>query len=48
VRRRWRLKQTWKRPVVEEAAKCCKTSSEVKRLSNNRVRWRCFTKSLCS
>jgi hypothetical protein len=30
VRRRRRPKQTWKRTVVEEAAKCCETWSEVK------------------
>jgi hypothetical protein len=35
VRRRGRLKETWKRAVVEEAAKCCKTWSEVKGLAKN-------------
>jgi hypothetical protein len=48
VKRRERPKQTWKRTVVETAAKCCKTWSEVKRLVKNRVRWRCFTDALCS
>jgi hypothetical protein len=35
VRRRGRLKQTWKRTVVEAAAKCHKMWSKVKRLAKN-------------
>jgi hypothetical protein len=38
VSRRRTLKQTWKRSVVEETAKCYKTWSEVKRLAKNRVK----------
>jgi hypothetical protein len=48
VRRRGRPKQTWKRTVVEEVAKCCKTWSEGKRIVKNRVIWRCFTDAVCS
>jgi hypothetical protein len=36
-----------KRAVLEQAGKCGKTWSEVKRLAGNRVRWRCFTNALC-
>jgi hypothetical protein len=35
--------QTWKRTILEEAGKCGKTCSTVKRFAGNRVRWRCFT-----
>jgi hypothetical protein len=43
ARRRGRPKQTWKETVLEEAGKCDKTWSEVKKLAANRVRWICFT-----
>jgi hypothetical protein len=48
VRKRGRPKQTWERTVVEEAAKCCETWSEGKRMAKNRVRQRCFTDAVCS
>jgi hypothetical protein len=48
VSRRGRPKQTWKRTVVEEVTKCCKTLSEVKRLAKSQVRRKCFTDILCS
>jgi hypothetical protein len=48
IRKRGRLKQTWKRTVLGEAGKCGKTWNEVKRLAGNRVKWGCFTKILCS
>jgi hypothetical protein len=37
ARRRGRPKQKWKRTVLEEAGKCGKTWSKVKRLAGNRV-----------
>jgi hypothetical protein len=46
--RRGRLKKTLKRIIFEEARKCSKTWSKVKRLVGNRVRWRCFINALCS
>jgi hypothetical protein len=48
ARRRGRPRKTWKRTVEEEAAEMGKTWKEVKRLANNRTRWRCFTDALCS
>jgi len=36
------------RTVLEEAGNCGKTWSEVKRLVDNRVRWRCSTNALRS
>jgi hypothetical protein len=47
ARRRGRPRKTWKN-TVEEAAVLGKTWKEVKRLANNRTRWRCFTDALCS
>jgi hypothetical protein len=38
ARRRGRPKQAWKRTIVEEAGKCGKTWSEVKRLAGNKER----------
>jgi hypothetical protein len=48
ARRRGRPRKTWKKTVEEEAAVMGKTWKEVKRLANNRTRWRCFTDALCS
>jgi hypothetical protein len=48
ARRRGRPRKTWKKTVEEEAADMGKTWKEVKRLANNRTRWRGFTDSLCS
>jgi hypothetical protein len=46
---RWgRLKQTWKRTVLEEAGKCGEACSEVERSASNTVRWRWFTNALRS
>jgi hypothetical protein len=41
VTRGGRLKQTWKWTAVEEAAKSCKTWSEVKGLAKMKVLYRC-------
>jgi hypothetical protein len=46
--RRGRPRKTWKVTVEEEAAVMGKIWKEVKRLANNRTRWRCFTDALCS
>jgi hypothetical protein len=46
--RRSRPRITWKKTVEEAAAVMGKTWKEVKRLANNRTRWRCFTDALCS
>jgi hypothetical protein len=48
ARRRERLKETWKRTILEEAGKCGKTWSEVERLVGNREKLSCFTNALCS
>jgi hypothetical protein len=47
ARRRGRQRKTWK-TVEEEAAEMGKTWKEVKRLANNRTRWRGFTDALRS
>jgi hypothetical protein len=47
-RRGGRPRMTWKITVVEEAGKVDKTWKEVRALSQNRVRWRCFVEALCS
>jgi hypothetical protein len=47
-RRRGRPRMTWKRTVVEEGGKACKTWKEVRALAQNRVHWRCFVEALCS
>jgi hypothetical protein len=46
--RRGRPRKTWKKTVEEEAAEMEITWKEVKRLANNRTRWRGFTDVLCS
>jgi hypothetical protein len=48
ARRRGRPGKSWKKAVEEEAAEMGKTWKEVKRLANNRGRWRGFTDALCS
>jgi hypothetical protein len=48
AQRRGRPRKTWKKTVEEEAAVMGKIWKEVKRLANNRTRWRCFTDDLCS
>jgi hypothetical protein len=50
ARRRGHPRKTWKKMAEEEAeaAVIGKTWKEVKRLANNRTRWRCFTDALCS
>lgn len=40
-------KQPWKRTVLGEEGKCCKTWSEVKMLGGNWVGQSCFTNALC-
>jgi hypothetical protein len=47
ARRRGRPRKTWKKTVEEEAAEMGKTWKEVKRLADNRTRWRGFTDALC-
>lgn len=48
ARKRGRPKTTWKRTIEEECRTVGKTWSEVKRLADNRIGWRCFTEALCS
>jgi hypothetical protein len=38
-----RLKQTWKRTIMEEAGKCSETWNQVRYWQDNTVRWRFFT-----
>jgi len=46
ARRRGRQKQASKKTVLKETGKCGKTWNEVKRLANNRGRWKCCTNAL--
>jgi hypothetical protein len=48
VRKRGRPKKTWRRTIEDEAMEMGKTWGEVKRLANNRTRWKSFTDALCS
>jgi hypothetical protein len=41
-------KKTLRRTIEEEAMEMGKTWGEVKRLANNRTRWRSFIDALCS
>ena len=42
-RRRGRLRKTWRRTVAEEIEKEEKTWGEVKKLAQNRTRWRPYS-----
>jgi len=46
-RRRGRPRQTRRRTVHSKALEKGKSWSEVKRMSGNRARWRCFVDALC-
>jgi hypothetical protein len=48
VRRRGRLKKTWRRTIEEEAAGRGKTWKEIKAMSGHGTKWRSFTEALCS
>jgi hypothetical protein len=38
----WSPKKTWRRTIEDEAMEMGKTWGEVKRLANNRTRWKKF------
>ena len=48
AKKRGKLMETWKRTVLEEAGKCGKIWSQVKRLAGGRISCRRFTNALCS
>jgi len=46
-RRRGRSRHTWRRTVHNQPLEKVKSWSEVKRMTGNRTRWRCFVDALC-
>jgi hypothetical protein len=46
--RRGRPRKTWRRSIEEEIGKKGKTWREVKRLANDRTKWKNFISALCS
>jgi hypothetical protein len=48
ARRHRRLRKTWRRSVEEEIGEKGKTWRDVKRLANDRTKWKNFTSALCS